>query len=112
MGQTATTHATTVIPMCVPLEAALGRHEPADPTVDVAEEALGRVASLEVRRAIRRLHPLERRLVCLRYGLCGEPAMSLADAGARVGLSAAGALGVERRALARLREMYDGGERR
>ena len=80
-----------------------------DPDVDVHHTAVTNIEAARVRRLVRTLPALERRVVVARFGLAG-PALSCRETAVRLGLSRTGVSRIERRALNRLRGMYDHSE--
>lgn len=62
----------------------------------------------QARAAIKRLKGIEHTLLTLRYGLAGEPPLTLEAAAERVGLSRLAARKIEAKALGRFQEINDG----
>ena len=77
-----------------------------DRDADTHEEAVASIEAARLRRRVRELPALERRVIVARYGLI-EPALSARETAARLGLTRAGVAAIERRALDRLRVMYE-----
>ncbi len=71
--------------------------------VDPEQGTLAGAGAEELRRMLTLLEARERRVIEMRYGLTGQPAMSLQDMSARMGISREGVRQIEVRALARLR---------
>jgi RNA polymerase sigma factor (sigma-70 family) len=67
------------------------------------DEAISGMTPSAVDRLLGLLEDRDRDVLCLRFGLAGEPPMSLADVGARLGISGERVRQLERRALGRLK---------
>jgi DNA-directed RNA polymerase sigma subunit (sigma70/sigma32) len=94
----------TAVP-CLPT-AVFGRpveHVPADQE-DTADVAISRAMRSRLYRCIGQLDPDLRRVVLFRYGIAGFPQQTLRELAHHMGISPAGVLKLERRALDCLRE--------
>jgi len=72
--------------------------------VSLHEEAVATLLRDDLRNALQILPPVERTVLELRFGLGGEPALTLEEVGQRLGITREWARQLEARALRRLRE--------
>lgn len=77
-----------------------------DPLVYVAEDAELAVIAERLLQDVQLLHPSERTVLTLRYGLDGEDMHSLRETAERLGSSFSGVRKIEHRALDRLRTLW------
>ena len=87
-------------------EETLGAILPAD-GIGPEEQVVGDLLRAELEQAILDLPETRRRVLSLRFGLGGEEPLSLAAAGAEIGLSREGVRRIEQQALAALRRRLD-----
>jgi RNA polymerase primary sigma factor len=87
-------------------ETALGDLLPSDQP-QPEDEVVGALGDPRVQEAVDRLPEAERSVVTLRFGLAGDGARSLREAGAELGVSAERTRQIEERALRRLAESGD-----
>lgn len=74
-----------------------------DPKGDAADQVISNLEVARVRRLVRALPPIERRVVCWRFGLLGEPELPQREIARRLGISVDRAWRAEHHALMRLR---------
>jgi RNA polymerase sporulation-specific sigma factor len=77
--------------------------EVADPDADVHEAAVSSIEAARVRRMVRTLPVLERHVIAWRYGLAGQPPLTVREVAARLGIGKSTVADIEARALSRMR---------
>ena len=78
---------------------------------DLLEDLTRRESALAVRRAVEQLTDgREKEVICLRYGLSGEPPQPQREVAQRLGISRSYVSRIEKKALEKLRAAVDPGE--